>query len=267
MSTLVIGSTGKTGLRVLRGLRDRGVTATGVARGTTPRFDWTEPDTWQPALAGARAVYVTYAPDLAAKSAPAAIERFVELATAEGVERLVLLSGRGEHNAGVCEEIVRASTLDTTIVRASWFAQNFSEGALAPSVLDGVFALPAGDVPEPLVDVDDIADVVVAALTGDGHAGKVYEVTGPRLLTFAEVAAEISAASGRQVQYAPVTLEQFHAAVTEAAGPEYAEVITALCAEVFDGRNASVTHGVREALGREPRDFSEFCAAAFGDRP
>ncbi|GAA3046122.1 NAD(P)H-binding protein [Actinokineospora globicatena] len=267
MSILVIGSTGKTGVRVLRGLERRGVAATGVARGTTPRFDWTEPDTWAPALAGASAVYITYAPDLAAKSAPAAIERLTELATAAGVERLVLLSGRGEHNAGVCEEIVRASTVDTTIVRASWFAQNFSEGALRDSVLDGVFALPAGDLAEPLVDVDDIADVVVAALTEDGHAGKVYEVTGPRLLTFAEAAAEISAASGREVRYLPVTLEQFNTALVEAVGPEYAEIVTALCAEVFDGRNASVTHGVREALGREPRDFSEFCAAAFRSQP
>ncbi|GAA2973881.1 NmrA family transcriptional regulator [Actinokineospora diospyrosa] len=264
MSILVIGSTGKTGVRVLRGLERLGVEATGVSRGTTPRFDWSDPDTWAGALTGAESVYLTYAPDLAASSAPAAIERFVTLATGAGVRRLVLLSGRGEHNAGVCEKIVLESTLDVTVVRASWFAQNFSEGALRDSVLDGAFALPAGDIAEPLIDADDIADVVVAALTQDGHTGKVYDVTGPRLLTFAEAAAEISAASGRQVAYVPVTLEEFHAALVEAAGPAYAEIVTALCAEVFDGRNASVTTGVREALGREPRDFADFCASAFG---
>jgi uncharacterized protein YbjT (DUF2867 family) len=171
----------------------------------------------------------------------------------------VLLSGRGEHNAVRCEDIVRASGLTYTIVRASWFYQNFSEGQLLDAVRAGVVALPAGDVHEPFIDVSDIADVAVAALVDEGHTGRLYEVTGPRLLRFADAAAEMSQAAGRDIAYVPVSLSQFHAALAAEAGPDVADLLTNLCEEVFDGRNAQVAHGVQEALGRPPRDFSDFC--------
>ena len=178
-----------------------------------------------------------------------------------GVERLVLLSGRGEANAKRCENIVRECGLSFTLIRASWFSQNFNEGHMLEPVLSGTVALPAGDVREPFVDVDDIAEVAVAALTDERHAGHLYELTGPRLLTFADAVGEISTATGRDIRYAAISSEQFRAALTEQAGPDLANLLTHLCKEVLDGRNASLGNGVQKALGREPRDFTDYCRA------
>ena len=176
-----------------------------------------------------------------------------------GLKRLVLLSGRGEANAQRSEAIVQASGIGFTIVRASWFNQNFSEGHLLGPVLDGMVALPAHDRREPFIDADDIADVAVAALTDTRHNGEIYEVTGPRLLTFADAAAEIAAASGHAVDYQHVELSDFYAALVPEVGAPTADFLRDLCAEVFDGRNESLADGVQRVLGREPRDFRDFC--------
>lgn len=261
-TTLVIGSTGKTGRRIVQRLRERGHIVREGSRGSAPPFDWQKPDTWPQALRGVEAVYVSFFPDLALPSAPGAIEALTACARNAGAKRLVLLSGRGEANALRCENIVRECGLSFTLIRASWFSQNFSEGALLEPVLSGVVALPAGDVREPFVDVDDIADVAVEALLDERHAGKLYELTGPRLLTFAQAAAEMSKASGRAVQYAAISAEEFRAHLTEQAGPDYANMLTDLCQEVFDGRNETLGDGVQQALGRAPRDFADFCRAA-----
>jgi uncharacterized protein YbjT (DUF2867 family) len=179
-----------------------------------------------------------------------------------GIRRVVLLSGRGEPMAEAAERAVQSSGADWTIVRCSWFMQNFSEGFMLDPVLSGVIALPSADVAEPFVDVDDIADVVVAALTQEGHGGKLYELTGPRLLTFADVAAELSKATGRDIAYVPVTVEQFTAGAREQGLPEEEiEGLIGLFADVLDGRNASLADGVRQVLGREARDFSDYATA------
>ena len=259
---LVVGSTGKIGRRVARRLRDGGLSVRAGSRRSDPPFDWENPSTWAPALRGVDSAYVSYYPDLAVPEAPAAIRRFTEVALQEGVRKLVLLSGRGESNARRSEDIVRDSGLDFTLVRASWFNQNFDEGQLLEPVLNGVVAMPAAMVREPFVDADDVAEVAVAALTDARHNGQLYEVTGPRLMTFADAVAEIAAASGHKVEYAPISLEAFRAGMTEAAGPELANLLTELCREVFDGRNESVADGVQRALGRAPRDFSDFSRAA-----
>lgn len=263
---LVIGATGKAGSRIVAKLQALGRPVRGASRRSSPAFDWEDETTWSPALAGAEIVFIAFVPDLAAKGAPEAIEKFTAKAVAAGVKRVVLLSGRGEANALRSEAIIQASGLGYTIVRASWFNQNFSEGHFLPSVLEGLVSLPAGDKKEPFIDVDDIADVAVAALTDDRHLGQVYEVTGPRLLTFAQAVAEVSAASGQSVSYAHISLEDFHAALVPEVGEPTADFLHDLCAEVFDGRNEHVTDGVQRALGRAPRDFSTFCkqAAATG---
>ncbi len=258
---LVLGATGKTGRRIVQQLSKNGHAVREGSRQADPPFGWENPGTWPAALRGVEAVYISYFPDLAVPGAPAAIEQLTSLAVTAGVKRLVLLSGRGEANAQRCEDIVRQCGASFTIIRASWFSQNFSEGHLLEPVLSGTVALPAGDVREPFVDVDDIVDVAVDALTDARHAGQLYEVTGPRLLSFADAAAEISRAAGRNVRYAAISLEQFHAALTEHDGPEFANFLTDLCAEVLDGRNASLGDGVQKALGHEPRDFSNYCRA------
>jgi len=199
---LVLGATGKTGRRVAERLAARGLAVRAGSRNASPAFDWNDSSTWASALDGVSAVYISYYPDLAVPGAQEAVEALAKLAVGMGVRRMVLLSGRGEEEAQATEEALKLIGADLTIVRASWFNQNFSEGAFLDYILAGEVALPVGDVREPFVDADDIADIVVSALTGDWHIGQTYEVTGPRLLTFAEAVGEIAAAAGRDVQCA-----------------------------------------------------------------
>lgn len=257
--TLILGGTGKTGRRVAERLADRAVeTRLGSRSGDIP-FDWDDRSTWEAALDGVTAAYITYAPDLAIPGATEAVQTFVDKAVEQGVQRLVLLSGRGEEEAQRCERIVQESGVEWTVLRASWFNQNFSEGEFLGMVLDGAITLPAADVPEPFVDADDIADVAVAALTEGGHHGEIYEVTGPRMLTFSKVAKEISRAAGREVQFVQIPKEAFAAGIAESGAPgEIAWLLNYLFDTVLDGRNAYVCDGVQRALGREPTDFADY---------
>jgi uncharacterized protein YbjT (DUF2867 family) len=176
-------------------------------------------------------------------------------------------SRRGEVEAQRAEEALQATGADWTIVRCSWFAQNFSEGYLLEPVLAGEVGLPVGDVPEPFVDVADVADVAAAALTEDGHAGQVYELTGPRSLTFAEAVEEIGRPTGRELRFIPVAIGDYEAALAAHGVPaDVAGLIGYLFTEVLDGRNAMLADGVQRALGREPRDFAAYArdAAAAG---
>ena len=229
------------------------------SRSASPPFDWHHETSWDACLQDVEAVYVNYAPDLAIPGATDAIQAFVDRAKRHGVQRLVLLSGRGEEEAQACERIVQQSGLQWTIVRASWFYQNFSEGAFVDMVRAGQITLPVGDTMEPFVDVDDIAEVAVAALTEPGHSGEVYEVTGPRLMSFADVAAELSAATGREIVYVPIPHEAFVAGVRDSGAPkEVVWMMDYLFSTVLDGRNAHLTDGIERALGRPPKDFTDY---------
>jgi len=264
---LVIGGTGKTGRRVAARLAARGVPVRIGSRTGTPPFDWEDPTTWAPALRGTRAAYISFFPDLAVPGAPAAIAELASTALAAGTRRLVLLSGRGEEEAERAEQELIASGADWTIVRCSWFSQNFSEDHFHDHVMAGELALPVGDVREPFIDADDIADAAVAALLEHGHEGELYELTGPRLLTFADAVAAIGRASGRDLTFVSVSMDDYAASMVEQQVPdEYVQLLTYLFTEVLDGRNAHLADGVRRALGREPRDFTEFArdAAAAG---
>ena len=264
--TLVLGGTGKTGRRIVQRLRASGVDTRIASRSADPSFDWNDPGNWEAVLDGVTSAYISYAPDLAIPGATEAIRRFVDLAVSSGVRRLVLLSGRGEQEAQACEGIIQATDVEWTIVRASWFMQNFSEGEFLDMVKDSVITLPAGDIPEPFIDVNDIADVAVAALTEEGHAYEVYEVTGPRLMTFNELAKEISVAADREVQFIQIPKNDFNQAITDSGAPkEIAWLLNYLFETVLDGRNAYLCDGVQRALGREPADFRDF-ARRIADR-
>lgn len=259
---LVIGATGKTGSRVATKLEAKGVSVRRGSRNSATPFDWEAPETWAAALEGVRSAYITYFPDLAFPGAVDKLESLCETAKDAGVNHLVLLSGRGETHAKLGEEVIRDSGVDFTIVRAAWFAQNYSEGYLRAPVLAGVLPMPGGDVAEPIIDIDDIADVVVTALTEEGHTGELYEVTGPRLMTFADMAAELSSAMKRDIQHIPITYDEFHAEIAQAGGDFVADVFTAIARETLDGRNAYLCDGVERALGRPPRDFADFARTA-----
>ena len=257
--TLVLGGSGKTGRRIVERLQTRGMPVRVGSRNGQPPFDWDNPSTWGPALAGTNAAYISYYPDLAVPGAPDAVAAFVAQALNQGTRRLVLLSGRGEEEAQRAEQILQASGADWTIIRCSWFMQNFSESFFLEPVLAGEVALPVGDIAEPFVDADDIADVAVAALTDDGHVGKLYELTGPRLLTFAQAVAEITRASGRTLHFKSVSMEAFAQTLTEQGQPAgIVHFLRYLFGEVLDGRNAHLADGVEQALGRKARDFAQY---------
>lgn len=257
--SLVTGVTGKTGSRVAALLAAAGHPVRPGSRTAPIPFDWADRATWAPALAGVDSVYLAFQPDLAVPGAPDTIRAFTAAAVAAGVRSVVLLSGRGEPEALECEDIVRDSGLTWTVVRCSFFAQNFSEGAFVDDVLAGAVALPNGDVPEPFVHADDIAEVAAAALTDARHAGQVYELTGPRALTFADAVGEIAAATGRDIAFIPVTRPEFVAALSEYQVPdEVISLLDYLFGTVLDGRNSAPADGVRRALGRAPRDFTDY---------
>lgn len=257
--TLVIGATGKTGRRITERLETKGHAVRVGSRSAVPSFDWDNEKSWDACLKGVTAAYITYAPDLAIPGAADAIQAFVVKAKRAGVKRLVLLSGRGEAEAQACERIVQEAGLEWTIVRASWFNQNFSEGGFIEMVLNNAITLPANDTPEPFVDVDDIADVAVAALSEPGHAGEIYEVTGPRLMSMDDVAKDLSAATGRPISYINIPHEAFVNEVSNSGAPkDVAWMLDYLFSTVLDGRNAYLTDGVERALGRPPKDFADY---------
>ncbi|GGY52887.1 NAD(P)H-binding protein [Parvularcula lutaonensis] len=261
--TLVLGGTGKTGRRVAERLKAQGRSVRIGARSAVPSFDWNNEAGWDAALRGVSAIYITYAPDLAMPGATDAITALTQRARHYGVRKLVLLSGRGEEEAQAAERIVQNAGLDWSIVRASWFNQNFSEGAFVDMVRAGAITLPAGHTPEPFVDADDIADVVVASLTDDRHNGQLYELTGPRLMTLADVASDLSAATGREITYTDVPHDAFVAEADRAGAPkDVVWMLDYLFSTVLDGRNAHLTDGVQRALGRPPKDFSDYARDA-----
>lgn len=264
---LVLGATGKIGRRVVAGLRRRGLEPTLGSR--TPggpsarRFDWTVPSTWAPAVDGADAAFLSYAPDLAVPGAAEAVAELTTIAVAGGVRRIVLLSGRGEIEAERSEDAVRGIAEDWTIARSAWFAQNFSESFFLDSVLAGDLALPVDAVREPFVDADDVAEVAVAALLGQTEPNQLFEVTGPEMLTFAEAVAVISVASGRPLAFTSVPAQAYAQELRSAGLPdEVVDLIGYLFAEVLDGRNGHLSDGVQQALGRPPRSFADYARAA-----
>ncbi|MBT8180945.1 MAG: NAD(P)H-binding protein [Eudoraea sp.] len=256
---LVLGGKGKTGRRVASRLVEKGQTVRIGSRSENPSFDWDDLSTWEGALQGMESVYITFQPDLAVPGAKEAIEGFTNLAVKSGVRKVVLLSGKGEQEAEECERIVMNSGLDWTIVRASWFNQNFSESFFLDPILAGHVALPKNEAQVPYVDANDIADVVVAALLDDKHNNEIYELTGPRTLTFSDVVSEISEATGREIQFTPISMEEYNAKMKEFNLPDdYLWLINYLFEEVLVESNSIVTNDIEKVLGRKPIDFTTY---------
>ncbi len=257
---LIIGGTGKTGRKVVSNLREMKQTVTVGSRNGIPPFRWEDPSTWSKALEGIDKMYIVYYPDLAVPGAYEAIRRLADVAKTVGVKKVVLLSGKGEKEAERCEKLIANSGMEYTLVRASWFNQNFSESFFLDPVLSGDVALPLPEAKIPFVDTDDIADVVTAALTDDKHNGRIYEITGPRKLSFGEAVEEIAKATGRPITYRPVTLEAYSEGLKTAGVPgDYIWLFEYLFKEVLGNRNNQViSTDVEQVLGRKARDFSEF---------
>jgi uncharacterized protein YbjT (DUF2867 family) len=256
---LIIGSTGKTGSRVMAGLQALGLKPKGASRNGEVHFDWDDPTSWSAALNGIDAVYLTYYPDLAIAKAPEDISRFCALAKMKGVRHITLLSGRSEPAARLCENIIIQSGISWTVVRASWFNQNFSEGLFRQFIMDGNIALPVTDITEPFIDICDIADIAIASLTDGKHSGQLYEVTGPELISFAGIAARFSKHLNRKIGFESISIDEFRARMARDAVPQdVIETVTYLFGEVLDGRSESITDGVERALSRPATSFDQY---------
>lgn len=257
---LIIGGTGKTGRKVVERLQQLNQSVRVGSRNAEIPFDWEDSSTWDAALTGIDKVYITFQPDLAVPGALQAIETLTHMAKRHGIKKLVLLSGKGEREAELCEQVVIHSGIDHTIVRASWFNQNFSESFFLEPILEGFVALPQANVKVPYVDTDDIADVVVEVLLNDEHNEKIYQLTGPRQLTFTEVVEEISEATGRDIAFTPITLSAYTNAMKEqGVPPNFIWLIEYLFSEVLGNPlNSEITGDITKVLGRKPKDFSEY---------
>ena len=259
------GGKGKTGRRIAERLAQAGRNLRLGSRRGAPPFDWQQPETWGPCLEGATAAYVAYQPDLAVPGALETLRGFFEQALSSGVGKLVLLSGRGEGAALNAEQALQATGADWTILRASWFCQNFSEGVFRDPLVTGELALPVDSVAEPFVDCEDIADIAFAALTGTEHSGRLYELTGLRALTFAQAVEEIAQATGREIRFISVSADEYRAELKRAGVPhDSVDLILYLFTTVLDGRNTPVADGVQRALGRPARDFAAYLREAAG---
>lgn len=261
--TLVLGGNGKTGRKVVERLAALGKSIRIGSRTGNPSFDWNDPTTYSAVLDGITHVYITYYPDIAIPGAVDAIRQFTDHAVQNGVEKLVLLSGRGEEEAQKCEKVIQQAGVEWTILRVSWFFQNFDEGYLGDLIVNGQVALPAGEVKEPFIDTDDIADAAVAALIGSDHAGKIYEMTGPELLTFSEAVNGIAKASGREICYTQISHDSFEEGLRKESLPDVmVSLLSYLFSTVLDGRNAHLTDGVQRILGRQPKSYGKFVEQA-----
>jgi uncharacterized protein YbjT (DUF2867 family) len=257
---LVLGSNGKTGRRVIERLKKiENVEIRLGSRNEKIPFNWEKPETWEAILQNIDAVYITFQPDLAIPSAIESIEKFTKLATKSGVQKIVLLSGRGEKEAEDCEEIVKANAAKWTIVRASWFNQNFSESIFLEPILAGIVALPRAEALEPFIDADDIAEVVTVSLLEEKHNGQTYELTGPELLTFEQAVNKIAKASGRNITFQGLSLAEYIQMLREYQVPEdHIWLVNYLFEQVLDGRNSSITSDIEKVLGRKAKDFSAY---------
>lgn len=260
---LVLGGTGKTGSRLVDLLQQAGHQVRVGSRAVDPPFDWDDRWTWAPALRQVKSAYVAYQPDLAVPGALETVRAFFDQAVDSGVKKLVLLSGRGEVEAEEAEQALQATAAEWTILRSSWFCQNFSEGFLLDPILAGEVAVPTGLAAEPFVDIDDIVDIAFAALTGTGHVGQLYEITGPRAMTFAEAIAQIAAVTGRDIAFIEVSPQDYRAELVRQGVPATTiDLVMYLFATVLDGRNTPLGDGVQRALGRAPRNFSDYARRA-----
>ncbi|WPO78906.1 NmrA family transcriptional regulator [Flavobacterium sp. KACC 22761] len=257
---LVLGSNGKTGRRVIERLKNNpDVEIRLGSRSEKIPFDWDNQQTWKNVLQDIQTVYITFQPDLAIPSAVDTIQKFTLLATKLGVQKMVLLSGRGEKEAQLCEEIVKENAKNWTIVRASWINQNFSESIFLEPILAGIVALPRAEALEPFTDADDIADVVLESLLDEKHNGKTYELTGPRLLTFKEAVNTIAEASGRNITFQSLSLDEYSQMLREFQVPEdHIWLANYLFEQVLDGRNSNITSDIEKVLGRKAKDFTAY---------
>ncbi|WP_448810018.1 NAD(P)H-binding protein [Agromyces bauzanensis] len=268
-TTLIIGGTGKVGRRVAAALEERGENARVASRNTGDiRFDWHDPSTYAPALAGADAVFIV-GPGSATDWSPL-LRQLLDAAAAAGTRRAVLLSARAveflpDGAVDRAERVLRDGPVAWTILRPAHFAQNFTEAMFTP--VDDHVVAPVGDGREPFIDVADIAEVAAAALTTADWEGETLELSGPEAITFEEAVAHLGAAQGRRITFSDEQLSEHVGRLRAANTPEgYITWRSAMLDAIRSGVDAYVSHDVERVLTRPARSFAEWAGTALAAR-
>ncbi|TGL21748.1 NmrA family transcriptional regulator [Leptospira yanagawae] len=257
--TLILGSSGKTGSRIVNKLNQLNYPLRLGGRKTIPAFDWEKSEGWDEVIQGIDQIYISYQPDLAHPNSIHHIQKLIELSKKNNVKRLVLLSGRGEPEAVACEKLVENSGLEWTILRSSWFSQNFSEGMFLGQILERNVIFPKLKSTEPFVDLEDLTDLAVDALVKNVHIGKKYELTGPTLLSFQDAFGQIAKELNETISYEEIPLDAYITMLNEyGLDQETIWLIRYLFETVLDGRNESVVDDFEKVMGKKPKDFTNY---------
>jgi uncharacterized protein YbjT (DUF2867 family) len=292
---LVTGATGLTGAEVVRRLSERGARVRALVRNTGSTNaakaaelsrlrgveiadgDMALPDSLLPALRGVDRAMLISSSDAAMRDVQCS---FIDAAALAGIPHVVKLSGiipelgspfRFARMHGQIEQYLERSGVPFTHIRAGEFMHSYFRQV--PSILNaGALRLPMADARIASIDIGDIAEVTADVLTGSGHEGRIYPITGPESLSMSEVAAKLSAATGLSIRYVDVSPDEFIAARLAAGAPPYAaEGLAELFAERRKGKEARVYPTMETVFGRRPTSFDEFArryAAIFrGEQP
>jgi uncharacterized protein YbjT (DUF2867 family) len=274
---LVTGATGLNGSALLRLLSAKGITTRALVRSRAraeaiaamPGVEIVEGDMARPETLGVALRDVDRAM-LISSSDPVMLEvqsGFIDAARAAGVKHVVKLSGimpdltspfRFARMHGEIERRLEASGMAFTHLRAGEFMPAYFRQV--PSIVArGAMFLPMEEARIASIDVGDIAEIAALALTGSGHEGETYPLTGPEALTMAEVAEKLSAATGKPIRYVNVAPEDARKAQLAAGMPPYlADALAELFAERRKGKEAQVSAMAQTLLGRRPTSFDEF---------
>jgi uncharacterized protein YbjT (DUF2867 family) len=279
---LVVGSTGKVGSAVAEELSSQGERVKGATREPDlhladgveyVRLDLRDPATFQPALRDVDKLFLLSPPEA---HADRLLGPFLD-AAARKVERVVLMTANGVETSDEVpmrkvEIALERSGVPCTILRPTWFMQNFHTVWLQTIKSTGSIQVPAAQARTAFIDTRDIADCAVAALTQDGFGGKAYNLSGGEALTYGEAAAILTRETGRHVSYAPLDDETFYGGLVNAGlPPDYAAMMVTLFQSVRAGGAQRVTDSVRRLTGRSPRTLEAYARefrhlfADFGD--
>jgi uncharacterized protein YbjT (DUF2867 family) len=263
--TLVLGGTGRTGSLVARKLVERGLRARTASRhGADVPFDWDNPATHGPALAGADRIYLVT--PVMRVSYARLVSGFLELAEACGVRHVTYLSAYGSDQAppqvdigAVERDLMSRPAFTSSVLRPAWVMQNFTDEHLP--VVQDMITVPTGNGAEAFVDAADIAAVAVETLADpDAHAGAVYAPTGPQALTVAQVAGIIASVVGRPVSHNDIDRGAWiDGAIAAGMVPaSYRVMLDWLTATIASGHGSRPNDDVLRVTGSPPASFADF---------
>lgn len=192
--------------------------------------------------------------------------QFTDLARAAGVGQLVKMSSMEAvahaktpipRAHWAVEEYIRASGVPWTMIKPNFFMQNLLSSAASIRTQQR-FSLPMGDGTTGMADIRDIAAVCARVLTSEGHTGRSYEITGPEILTFYDVADRFSEVLGRKIEYLPMPMDEFRERMKNVLEAWHLDAVSQLFREIHDIGLDHTTDTFRTLMGREPIPLKQF---------